>query len=56
MAVQPEIEKKGFVQTVLDAADDVFTRVTAGIPAGEVRRMPRGEAAGRPDPRLKPHS
>ena len=56
MAVQPEIEKRGFVQTVLDAADDVFTRVTAGIPAGEVRRMLRGEAAGRPNPRLKPHS
>jgi quinol-cytochrome oxidoreductase complex cytochrome b subunit len=56
MAVQPEVEKKGLVQTILDAADDVFTRVTAGIPAGEVRRMLRGEAPGRPNPRLKPHS
>ncbi|MCB0069583.1 MAG: cytochrome b N-terminal domain-containing protein, partial [Caldilineaceae bacterium] len=56
MAVQPEVEKKGFVQTVLDTADDVFTRITAGIPAGEVRRMLRGEAPGRPNPRLKPHS
>jgi quinol-cytochrome oxidoreductase complex cytochrome b subunit len=55
MAVQPEV-KKGFLQTILDAADDVFTRVTAGIPAGEVRRMLRGEAPGRPNPRLKPHS
>ncbi len=56
MAVQPETQKKGFIATVLDAADDVFTRITAGIPAGEVRRMLRGEAPGRPDPRLKPHS
>jgi len=56
MAVQPEIEKKSVVQTVLDVADDVFTRITAGIPAGEVRRMIRGEAPGRPNPRLKPHS
>ena len=56
MAVQPEVEKKGALHTILDAADDVFTRVTAGIPAGEVRRMLRGEAAGRPNPRLKPHS
>lgn len=56
MAVQPEIEKKSAVQTVLDVADDVFTRITAGIPAGEVRRMIRGEAPGRPNPRLKPHS
>ncbi len=56
MAVQPEVQKKGFLRTVADAADDVFTRITAGIPAGEVRRMLRGEAPGRPNPRLKPHS
>ena len=56
MAVQPEVNKKSFMRTVLDAADDVFTRITAGIPAGEVRRMVRGEAPGRPNPRLKPHS
>lgn len=56
MAVQPEVKRKNFLQTILDAADDVFTRVTAGIPAGEVRRMLRGEAPGRPNPRLKPHS
>lgn len=56
MAVQPEVKKKSFLQTILDAADDVFTRVTAGIPAGEVRRMLRGEPPGRPNPRLKPHS
>lgn len=56
MAVQPEIEKKSLLQTVLDAADDVFTRLTAGIPAAEVRRMIRGEPPGRPNPRLKPHS
>jgi ubiquinol-cytochrome c reductase cytochrome b subunit len=56
MAVQPEVNKKSVMRTVLDAADDVFTRITAGISAGEVRRMMRGEAPGRPNPRLKPHS
>jgi ubiquinol-cytochrome c reductase cytochrome b subunit len=56
MAVQPEVNKKSVMRTVLDAADDVFTRITAGISAGEVRRMIRGEAPGRPNPRLKPHS
>ncbi len=56
MAVQPEVEKKGFFHTVAAAADDVFTRVTAGIDAGEFRRMLRGEPPGRPNPRLKPHS
>lgn len=56
MAAQPEAEKKGFVQSVLDLADDTFTRITAGISAGEFRRMLRGEPPGRPNPRLKPHS
>jgi len=56
MAVQPEAQKKGIVHSALGIADDVFTRVTAGIDAGEFRRMLRGEAPGRPNPRLKPHS
>jgi quinol-cytochrome oxidoreductase complex cytochrome b subunit len=56
MAVQPEVQKKGFLQTVGGIADDTFTRITAGISAGEMRRMLRGEPAGRPNPRLKPHS
>ena len=34
MAVQPDVEKKGFLQSAASAADDVFTRITAGISAG----------------------
>jgi ubiquinol-cytochrome c reductase cytochrome b subunit len=56
MAVQPEVRNKGLLNTVLGLADDTFTRITAGISAGELRRMLRGEAPGRPNPRLKPHS
>ena len=56
MAVQPGTQKKGLLSTVLGAADDTFNRLTAGISAGELRRMLRGEAPGRPNPRLKPHS
>ena len=56
MAVQPDVEKKGFLRSVATAADDVFTRVTAGIDAGEFRRMLRGEPPGRPNQRLKHHS
>ncbi|MCB0060804.1 MAG: cytochrome bc complex cytochrome b subunit [Caldilineaceae bacterium] len=56
MAVQPEVKNKSLVSTVLDVADDTFTRITAGISAGEFRRMLRGEPPGRPNPRLRPHS
>ncbi|MEX1020346.1 MAG: cytochrome b N-terminal domain-containing protein [Litorilinea sp.] len=56
MAVQPEVQKKGLLSSALGVADDVFTRITAGISAGEFRRMLRGEPPGRPNPRLKPHS
>jgi ubiquinol-cytochrome c reductase cytochrome b subunit len=56
MAVQPGVEKKNLLDTVLGVADDTFTRITAGISAGEFRKMLRGEPPGRPNPRLKPHS
>lgn len=56
MAVQPEARNKGILNTVLGLADDTFERITAGISAGEFRRMLRGEPPGRPNPRLKPHS
>jgi quinol-cytochrome oxidoreductase complex cytochrome b subunit len=56
MAVQPSTEKKGFLTSLVALADDTFTRITAGIDAAEMRRMIRGEAPGRPNPRLKPHS
>jgi quinol-cytochrome oxidoreductase complex cytochrome b subunit len=56
MAVQPGTEKKGLLTSLVALADDTFTRITAGIDAAEMRRMIRGEAPGRPNPRLKPHS
>ena len=56
MAMQPEVEKKGLWHSFTKFADDIFTRITAGISAGEFRRMLRGEPPGRPNPRLKPHS
>ncbi|RLT36527.1 MAG: cytochrome bc complex cytochrome b subunit [Chloroflexi bacterium] len=56
MGVQQDIREKGLLATVAGIGDDVFTRVTAGISVGEFRRMLQGEAPGRPNPRLKPHS
>lgn len=56
MAVQPEVKNKTLLETALGLADDTFTRITAGISAGEFRRMLRGDPPGKPNPRLKPHT
>ena len=56
MGLQQDIREKGVLGAAAAAADDVFTRLTAGIDAGEFRRMLQGEPPGRPNPRLKPHS
>ena len=47
MAVQPETQKKGIVHSTLGIADDLFSRLTTGISAGEFRRMLRGETPSR---------
>jgi ubiquinol-cytochrome c reductase cytochrome b subunit len=56
MSVTQDIREKGVIGATAAALEDVFTRVTAGISPGEFRKMLRGEPAGRPNPRLKPHS
>lgn len=56
MSVQQDIREKGLLSVAAGIGDDVFTRLTAGISAGEFRKMLRGDPPGRPNPRLKPHS
>jgi ubiquinol-cytochrome c reductase cytochrome b subunit len=56
MSVMQDLREKGVIGATAAALEDVFTRVTAGISPGEFRKMLRGEPAGRPNPRLKPHS
>ena len=56
MGLQDNIREKGVLGAAAAQADDVFTRLTAGIDVGEFRRMLQGEPPGRPNPRLKPHS
>jgi len=50
------MQQRGLRGFIADRADDVFTRLTTGIPWREFRRMLRGDAPTRPNPRLKPHS
>ena len=56
MSVTQDIQNRGLRGFVADKADETFTRVTAGIPWREFRRMLRGDEPTRPNPRLKPHS
>ena len=56
MSVTQDIRNKGVLGALAAIGEDVFTRITAGIPPGEFRRMLQGVPPGRPNPRLKPHS
>ncbi len=51
-----EIKAKGLKPALRDAADDVVTRITAGMNIADVRSLLRDDPPGRPNPRLKPHS
>ncbi len=56
MSVSPGVQRRGFRDVIGQKADEVFTRITAGIPWREFRKMLRGDPPTRPNPRLKPHS
>ena len=51
-----EVKAKGVRNAVRDKADDVVTRVTAGLNASAVRAVLRDDPPGRPNPRLTPHA
>src|SRR3989304_454687 len=51
-----ESKAKGGRRALTDKADDVLTRVTAGLTIREVRGVLRDDAPARPNPRLKPHA
>lgn len=51
-----DLKEKGVKATVEDTANDVVTRVTAGLNIADVRSVLRDDPVGRPNPRLKPHA
>ncbi len=51
-----EIKHKGLRTAVAEKADDIVTRVTAGLSFSDVRSVLRDDPPGRPNPRLTPHS
>ncbi len=56
MSATPGVKKGGVRGAVGGFADDIFGRITAGIPWRDFRKMLRGDPPDRPNPRLKPHS
>jgi quinol-cytochrome oxidoreductase complex cytochrome b subunit len=51
-----EVKSKGLRPALRDKADDLITRVTAGLDIADVRGVLRDDPPGRPNPRLKPHA
>jgi quinol-cytochrome oxidoreductase complex cytochrome b subunit len=49
-------KEHGLVKTVLLKVDESFTRLTAGLSINDVRSILRGDPAGKPNPRVKPHT
>ena len=56
LPILDDIKEKGLKATMRDTADDVVTRVTAGLSISDVRSLLRDDPPGRPNPRLTPHS
>lgn len=51
-----DVQAKGLRRALWDKADDVVTRITAGLNIADVRAVLRDDPARRPNPRLKPHA
>ncbi len=51
-----EMKEKGVKTALVEKADEIFTRITAGLPFDDLRGALRGDPPGRPNKRLKPHA
>ncbi len=51
-----EVKTMGAKQATIAKADEVVTRVTAGMSVNDIRSALRGDAPRRPNPRLRPHA
>lgn len=51
-----EVKAKGLKATLRAKAEDIVTRVTAGLGTADIRSVLRDDPPGRPNPRLKPHA
>ena len=56
LPVLDDLKQKGPKKAIQHLADDVVTRVTAGLSIADVRGVLRDDPAPRPNPRLTPHA
>jgi len=50
------IKEHGLIKTVFLRVDDSVTRITTGLNINDLRSVLRGDAPGKPNPRVKPHT
>ena len=51
-----QVKTMGAKQATIAKADEVVTRLTAGMSVNDIRGALRGDAPRRPNPRLRPHA
>jgi quinol-cytochrome oxidoreductase complex cytochrome b subunit len=56
MSFMDAVKEQGWRQATYEKANEVWTRLTTGMDIGDTRSALRGEPAGRPNPRVKPHT
>jgi quinol-cytochrome oxidoreductase complex cytochrome b subunit len=50
------IKEHGLIKTVFLRVDDTVARITTGLNINDLRSVLRGDAPGKPNPRVKPHT
>jgi quinol-cytochrome oxidoreductase complex cytochrome b subunit len=56
MSFMDAVKEHGWRQATYEKANEVWTRLTTGMDIEDTRSALRGEPAGRPNPRVKPHT
>jgi ubiquinol-cytochrome c reductase cytochrome b subunit len=56
MSFMDSVKERGVRQTIYAKADELVERLTTGLGINDTRSVLRGDAPGRPNPRVKPHT
>ena len=56
MSFMDSVKERGWRRAAYEKADEVVTRLTTGLTIKDTRSVLRGDAPGKPNPRVKPHT